>query len=219
MNQKAALANVKDLEVYSPSRFMVLDASARRHLELFASLREGSRRGSLIETLDATRTAMGAVCWRRWLGQPLLDVEAIDARLDRVEAFFADGLRRADDARPPARPARRRAHRGSDHGGRSDAARPRGAATRPRGLPGPDRGCRVDDARRRAAALRAAAEAAALLAAALADDPAPAVGEGGVIRAGFSPELDEARDAHGRRAPRPGRARGGGARAHRHPLA
>ena len=41
-NQRAALANVRDLSVYSPSRYLVLDASARRHLELFVSTREGS---------------------------------------------------------------------------------------------------------------------------------------------------------------------------------
>src|SRR3972149_5990311 len=95
VNQRAALANVKDLRVYSPSRFLVLDGSARRHLELFASLREGGRRGSLLDAGGATRTALGARLPGRWLGQPLLDVKEIDERLDRVERFFADAIRRA----------------------------------------------------------------------------------------------------------------------------
>ena len=94
-NQRAALANVKDLAVYNPSRFLVLDASARRHLEVFASLREGGRRGSLIDAVDATRTAMGARLLGRWLGQPLLDISEINRRLDRVERFHADAIRRA----------------------------------------------------------------------------------------------------------------------------
>ncbi len=100
------------------------------------------------------------------------------------------------------------------------AATPRDLAALRRGLelyPGAARA--AGEAYGVACETAAAREAAALLAAALADDPAPLVGEGGVIRAGFSPELDEARDADRRRAPGPGRAGGGGARAHRHPLA
>ncbi len=196
VNQKAALANVKDLMVYSPSRFMVLDASARRHLELFASSREGSRRGSLIETLDATRTSMGSRLLGRWLGQPLLDVEAINQRLDRVEGFFADGLRRSE-----TRDRLRELPDVERIVGRitAGAAAPRDLAALRRGVeayPGLIEAA-GDGAYAEPAALRAAADASALLAAALAEDPAPVVGDGGVIRPGFSPELDEARELTG----------------------
>ena len=190
-NQRTALANVRDLHVYSPARFMVLDRSARRHLELFASSREGGRRGSLIETLDATRTSMGSRLLSRWLGQPLLDVEAIRARHERVEAFVDDGLRRAG-VRERLREL-------------PDAERIVGRITAgvalPRDLAGLRRGVEAFPGLIEAAgsnfadagAQRAANEAAVLLREALAEDPAPTVGEGGVIREGFSPELDEAR--------------------------
>jgi DNA mismatch repair protein MutS len=190
-NQRAALANVRDLAVYNPSRFLVLDPSARRHLELFASSREGGRRGSLIETLDATRTAMGSRLLARWLGQPLLDVEAISARHHRVAAFHADGLRRAN-----VRERLREMPDAERIVGRITAgvALPRDLAGLRRGViafPGLIEAAGTEFAD--ASALRAAGEASALLEAALAEDPAPVVGEGGVIRAGFSPELDEAR--------------------------
>ena len=190
-NQRAALANVRDLEVYSPARYMVLDPNARRHLELFASSREGARRGSLIETLDVTRTPMGSRLLSRWLGRPLLDVEAIRARHDRVQAFHDDGLRRAD-----VRERLREAPDAERIIGRvtTGVALPRDLAALRRGViafPGLIEAAGAPFAS--SGALRAAAEAAALLQAALADDPAPVVGEGGVIREGFSPELDGAR--------------------------
>jgi DNA mismatch repair protein MutS len=191
-NQKAALANVKDLEVYSPSRFLVLDASARRHLELFASSREGSRRGTLLETLDVTRTSMGSRLLGRWLGQPLLDINAINQRLDRVEAFFAGGLRRSETRdRLRELPDLERIVGRITAGAaapRDLAALRRGVAAYPGLIEASGVGAYAD-----AGALRAADDAAALLAAALADDPEPVVGDGGVIRPGFSPELDEAR--------------------------
>ncbi len=190
-NQRAALANVKDLGVYNPSRFVMIDANARRHLELFASLRDGGRQGSLIGAIDATQSAMGGRLLARWLGQPLLDVVAIEARLDRVEAFFADGVRRAT-----TRDRLRDLPDVERVVGRISAAMatPRDLAALRRGLtayPGLLAAAGMDEALQ--TNTRAAADALALLNVAIAEDPAPAVGEGGVIREGFSQDLDEAR--------------------------
>jgi DNA mismatch repair protein MutS len=194
-NQKAALANVKDMTVYNPARYLVLDASARRHLELFASTREGGRRGSLIEALDTTRTAMGSRLLTRWLGQPLIDVAAIDSRLDRVESFFADALMRGT-----VRDLLREMPDVERIIGRitAAAAMPRDLAALRGGLdgyPGLIEACRSGYGSKLEANARA--EASALLRAAIADDPAPLVGDGGVVREGFSPELDEARSLTG----------------------
>ena len=184
-SQRASLANVRDLQVVNPSRFLVLDASARRHLEVFASLRDGGREGWLIATLDQTRTAMGA----RWLGQPLVDIVQINERLDGVQRFFDDGLRRQQlrDRLRDVPDVERIVGRVV-----AGVARPHDLAALRRALeafPG-----LLEAAGEEAGApAGAAAEAAALLAATLADDPAPVLGEGGVIRAGFSAELDEAR--------------------------
>ena len=94
--QKDALGRLAPLHTYSIDTYMVLDAATRRNLELVETLRQGERRGSLLWVLDATRTAMGARQLRRRIGQPLLDVAALEARLDAVAAWTADALARAE---------------------------------------------------------------------------------------------------------------------------
>jgi len=93
-NQKAALAQLTALRTYSTHTFMTLDQPTRRNLELVATIRGGAVKGSLLGVLDETRTAMGARLLREWLTQPLLDLAALNARLDHVDAFFRDTARR-----------------------------------------------------------------------------------------------------------------------------
>ncbi|MBI3741021.1 MAG: DNA mismatch repair protein MutS [Chloroflexi bacterium] len=93
-NQKAALAQLNALKTYSTQNFMTLDPATRRNLELVASIRGGNVKGSLLGVLDETRTPMGARLLREWLTQPLLDLAALTARLDRVDAFYRDTARR-----------------------------------------------------------------------------------------------------------------------------
>ncbi len=197
-NQKAAAENVRDLRVFNPAGFMTIDPAARRHLELIETAREGRRQGSLLGAIDQTRTPMGNRLLARWLGQPLLDPAAIEARLDRVQHFFDDGVARARTrdllaGLPDAERIAGRAVAGRASP-RDLAALRRGLEAYPSLLAAAGLGCEDGpDAFSR----EAAAEAAALVSAAIADNPAPAVGEGGVIRAGFSAELDEARGLTG----------------------
>ncbi|MBC7259263.1 MAG: DNA mismatch repair protein MutS [Chloroflexi bacterium] len=86
--QKAALAHLDSLTTYSTSHFMTLDASTRRNLELVATLRTGAVKGSLLGVLDLTRTSMGGRMLRQWLLQPLVEKAAIERRLDAVEALY-----------------------------------------------------------------------------------------------------------------------------------
>jgi DNA mismatch repair protein MutS len=92
--QRSRLKQISSLRTYSADGFMVLDAQARRNLELTESAR-GERRHGLIAVLDETRTPMGARLLRRWLGQPLLDLETIRARQDAVQRFVDDSVGRA----------------------------------------------------------------------------------------------------------------------------
>lgn len=94
-HQKTALAQLTTLKTYSTRAFMTLDPATRRNLELVQTIRSGTVKGSLLGVLDETRTAMGARLLREWLTQPLLDVHALHARLDCVEAFYRDTARRA----------------------------------------------------------------------------------------------------------------------------
>ncbi len=85
--QKNSLSNVTHLNPYSAGRYMLLDSSTRRNLELTETLREKSKRGSLLWVLDKTKTAMGARLLHRFLEQPLVDRLEIEERLDAVEAL------------------------------------------------------------------------------------------------------------------------------------
>ena len=92
----SALASVASLSTYSTSGFMVLDAAARRNLELTHSMSADTRGASLLSIIDKTKTAMGGRLLRKWLDQPLLDVKRINRRLDAVEELFLDALVRGE---------------------------------------------------------------------------------------------------------------------------
>ena len=92
----AALQSVTSLTTYSTSGFMVLDAAARRNLELTHSMSAETRGASLLSIIDKTKTAMGGRLLRKWLDQPLLDVKRINRRLDAVEELFNDALMRGE---------------------------------------------------------------------------------------------------------------------------
>jgi DNA mismatch repair protein MutS len=94
--QPAALNLLARLSSYSLSDFMILDSATRRNLELTETLRSGELKGSLLGVLDHTITPMGKRRIRQWVSNPLLDVEEIGRRQDQVEFLFKDGLLRAE---------------------------------------------------------------------------------------------------------------------------
>ncbi|MBR0410123.1 MAG: DNA mismatch repair protein MutS [Eubacterium sp.] len=83
--QKTSLSHLMELVPYSTQNYMVLDSSTRRNLELCETLREKSKRGSLLWVLDKTRTAMGARMLRKMVEQPLIKKKEINDRLDAVD--------------------------------------------------------------------------------------------------------------------------------------
>jgi len=85
--QPSALNHLRSLGIYSTERFMVLDTPTRRNLELTQTMYGGGRSRSLLQVLDQTITAMGGRLLRKWLDQPLLDVGEIKSRLDAVQEF------------------------------------------------------------------------------------------------------------------------------------
>ena len=95
-NQLSDLEHIRAIKVYNLSAYMNLDAITCRNLELLKTLREGETRGSLFWVLDHTCTAMGARLLKRWITRPLLDPEAIKARLEAVENLVQDHFLRSD---------------------------------------------------------------------------------------------------------------------------
>ncbi|BBF42228.1 DNA mismatch repair protein MutS [Lachnospiraceae bacterium KM106-2] len=83
--QKNNLEQITKIQPYRTSKFMVLDSSTRRNLELVETLREKQKRGSLLWVLDKTKTAMGARLLRSYIEQPLIEVSEIKERLNAIE--------------------------------------------------------------------------------------------------------------------------------------
>lgn len=82
--QKISLEHITSLKPYSPDNYMLLDRSTRRNLELCETMREKSKRGSLLWVLDKTKTAMGARLLRKSVEQPLVNTDEINKRLDII---------------------------------------------------------------------------------------------------------------------------------------
>lgn len=192
---RAMLPQLTALRTYSTAAFMTLDPQTRRNLELFEGGRWGVREQSLLNVLDLTETPMGARLIRRWLGQPLLDLDALEQRLDGVA-----GLRESDARRQRIRAELR------DVSDIERALQRTGAgAAFPRELAGLRRSLeRLPGLRDLTAeaglgwlaeCLRPCGEVVELVRTAIADDPQGEVGQGKVVREGYSAEMDEVRSA------------------------
>ena len=195
--QKTDLSHIRELEYYEEGRFMELDLTARRNLELTATMRDKEKRGSLLWVLDRTKTAMGGRLLRSWLERPLLSVTAINKRLASVEALVKSAMDREEltAALTGIGDMERLIGRivyGSA-GGR-DLASLRAALEK---LPelkeklSPFPAGRLGEL---GESLDLLEDAYALLSRAVVDEPPFSVREGGFIRDGFHPEVDRLRD-------------------------
>ena len=94
--QRTDLSYLSSLRHYESDRFMELDLTARRNLELTETLRSGEKKGSLLWVLDKTKTAMGSRMIRSWIEQPLISPAAIRRRLDGVQALVEHTMEREE---------------------------------------------------------------------------------------------------------------------------
>jgi len=82
--QKVNLEHIQDIKIYRIDEYMILDETARRNLELTETMREKKRKGSLLNVMDRTVTSMGGRMIRKWIEQPLININDINSRLDAV---------------------------------------------------------------------------------------------------------------------------------------
>ena len=94
--QKTKLDHINTIVIYKTTKYMSLDVSARRNLELTERMRDKSKKGTLIWVLDKTKTSMGGRMLRRWVNDPLIDVKEINERLDAVEELKDSLMLRGD---------------------------------------------------------------------------------------------------------------------------
>ncbi|MGD8620976.1 MAG: DNA mismatch repair protein MutS [Anaerolineales bacterium] len=198
-SQDTVLSLLTSLSRYSLSDFMILDAETRRNLELTATMRGDKRRGSLFNVIDETVTPMGRRMLLQWLNEPLLSLNRIENRLDQVGIFFDQGLWRAEIRAELKgfQDLERLANRIA-----AGVARPQDLTTLRDNL------ARVPELRSKIEAqegvdalteelnkLDPCKEVYSLLIQAIEEEPPATLGTIGIIRSGFSEELDEVLDS------------------------
>ena len=189
--QMAAKLQLRNLAIYATGSFMALDSQTRRNLELFAAGRKESKELSLLTALDRTKTAMGGRLLRQWLGQPLLDLQELEQRLDAVDHFYLDGLKRANCISALGRVADLERVVGRIVSG---TVNPRELIALKDGIAAvPSLGELLDTPNLEwlRSQLLPLPNVCTLIEESISPDPVGAVGDGNVIRPGFSPEMDE----------------------------
>ena len=197
--QKGLLQQLTALETYSTHGFMTLDPYTRRNLELFESGRSGSVKGSLLWVLDRTRSPMGGRLMRRWIGQPLLDIAMLEQRQETInellndtllQARLAEALKKAGDVERLINRVRQR------------IATPRDLIALANGLRAASeiRACLSDSSNtpsleRLMQRLSDNEDIITLIERAIVEEPPISFSDGGIIRTGFSSELDQIRHA------------------------
>jgi len=188
---RAPPGNVHRIRSWTPGGAMVLDEATRRNLELVRTVMGGRRKGTLLSLLDGTRTAMGGRLLREWLGAPLLDLAAIRGRHDAVQALLE-----APTAREGAREALRAVADVERLGARvaqrtANARDLVGLATSLQAVPALKVALAVVPHVAGLLPSDDLADVAGDIVTWLVDEPPTALTEGGLIRRGADPELDE----------------------------
>ena len=192
--QKGVLGQLTQLSTYSTDSFMALDVQTQSNLELFHSSRSGTTGGSLLSIIDLTKTAMGGRLLKRWLGQPLVDITELVKRQDAINWFCDNTLARNQTISLLGETAdlERLINRV-----RSNIATPRELVTlrcsleqipKLRQILEGDNlvGWLKDE-------LKSCQDVVDLIAQAIVEQPPAGLDEGGVVRQGFSEELDSLR--------------------------
>ena len=94
--QKMKLEHINHIKFYNLQKYMALDIAARRNLELLERQHDKSKKGTLLWVLDKTSTSMGGRMLRKWIGEPLLDVTEINKRLGAVQELKDDSILRGE---------------------------------------------------------------------------------------------------------------------------
>ena len=196
--QMNALSNITGISVYTVGKYMLLDSSTRRNLELTETMREKKKRGSLLWVLDRTGTAMGARKLHQMIEQPLVDREMIEYRLDAIEELCQNTVDR-DEMREYLQPVYdlERLMTRVSYG----SANPRDliALRSSLGMFAPIRQVLAEFDKGLLKDLRDDMDdfddLVKLLSDSIEDEPPIQVKEGGIIRAGFDSDIDKLREA------------------------
>jgi len=195
--QKTNLSHLSSISLYNFGEYMILDSATRRNLEITFAMRDGGREGSLISILDKTSTAMGGRLMKKWITRPLRNKSSIDKRLDSVEELLKEkSLRQklvtelkeiGDLERLISRISTGRANP-------REVVAIKSSLKKIPAVIDYLKSCKVDTLKQISDKLNSLEELVTKIQAALVDSPPATINDGGVIRNGFSEELDELRE-------------------------
>ncbi len=195
--QRVNLSHLNRISLYNPSDYMILDHSTKRNLEITFSMNDGGREGSLISILDKTQTAMGGRLLKKWISAPLRDLDPIKKRHDSVDELLKNKKVRkeltenlneiGDLERLISRICTSRATPREVVAVKSSLKK----------IPATKElldQLKISTLKNISEQLDPLENIVEKIATAIIDSPPAAINEGGIIRNGFSPELDELRD-------------------------
>jgi len=201
---KRTLTHIRSLSSFSSEDFMILDSTTVRNLELLSAILDGGKKGSLFWVLDRTITPMGSRLLKKFILQPLMNIQEIDGRLDAVEELVNNGFLRDDlhETFTGVKDVERIISRISfgTGGARELVAFRESFKVLPQ-VKELVSGASSALVRKIETEIDPLPELVAELERAVVNSPPATVREGGFIRDGFNPQLDEFRDAarHGKK--------------------
>ena len=196
--QKTSLEHINKITIYNISKYMSLDINARRNLEVTEKLRDKSKKGTLLWVLDKTSTSMGGRMLRRWLNDPLIDVVEINKRLNAVKELKDEIMLRGDviDSLKKVYDIERLA--GKMAYGNANARDMISLKSSLAKLPNVKQtlsNCKSDYLKELYENLDELQDIHDLIEKAIVDEPPISVKEGGIIKLGYDPEIDELKRA------------------------
>ncbi|WP_041294080.1 DNA mismatch repair protein MutS [Ignavibacterium album] len=195
--QRVNLSHLNKISIYNPSDYMILDYSTKRNLEIITSMQEGTREGSLISILDKTQTAMGGRLLKKWISAPLRDVNAINQRLNAVENLIKEKSLRKDLINQLKEIGDLERLISKVCTGRANPREIIAVKTSLKKIPVVKELLnKLSDStlKKVGDSLKDLTELVEKISDAIIDSPPASLTEGGIIKSGFSPELDELRE-------------------------
>lgn len=191
-----SVKHIHTLKTYSMADYLLLDRTTQKNLELTDSLRDGSKKHTLLEVLDQTYTPMGGRLMRQWVMQPLLNIEEINQRQNAIEAFLQKPIFMNDISAPleGIRDLERLMMKiSAAYASPRDLIALKNSLLQIPLLKKAIEGCPAPLIQEDCKRLKDMADMTSLISHALVDEPPLRINEGQIFREGYSPELDELR--------------------------
>lgn len=196
--QMTKLEHINQIKIYQISKYMSLDISARRNLEITEKMRDKSKKGTLLWVLDKTSTSMGGRLLRRWLNDPLIDTKEINKRLCAVQEFKDNIILRGDmieNLKKVYDIERLAGKMAYGNANARDMVTLKNSLTKLPEIKSILANCESELGKELHKQLDELKDIHELIEKAIVDDPPMSIKEGGIIKLGYDPEIDQLKTA------------------------